>query len=104
LSLGYGYADPEFDDGTLSTGEVALCRTFSASESEFPVIPVDCVPIDLDGDGVFEDAAPDLSGKQLIRTSKHTLTASAELVKPLVRETDFLARIDATYRSKQYTD
>jgi iron complex outermembrane receptor protein len=104
LSLGYGYADPEFDNGTLSTGEVALCRTMSASESEFPVIPVDCVPIDVDGDGVFEDAAPDLSGKQLVRTSKHTLTASAEVVKPLVGETDFLLRLDTSYRSKQYTD
>jgi len=105
LSLGYGYSNPEFDDGTIATGETWYCNQLPASQSAFPVIPVNCVDFDANGDGMVDDQAPDLSGKQLRRSSKHTAVLTAELIKPFfVNNFEWMARFDLSYRSEQPTD
>jgi iron complex outermembrane receptor protein len=105
LSLGYGYSNPEFDKGTVATGETAYCKQLPASQSAFPVIPVTCVDFDANGDGVVDGQAPDISGNQLRRTSKHTAAFTAELIKPLSDNgLDWMTRLDVSYRSEQPTD
>ncbi len=105
LSLGYGYSDPEFDNGTIASGETFFCNQLAASQSAIPVIPATCVDIDADGDGMVDDRVPDISGNQLRRSSKHTAVFSAELVKPFfVDGLEWMTRLDVSYRSEQPTD
>jgi len=105
LSLGYGYSNPEFDGGTVASGETYFCNQLPANQSAFPVIPVTCVDIDPDGDGMVDDQAPDIGGKQLRRSSKHTAVFTADLVKPFfVNNFEWMARLDVSYRSEQPTD
>lgn len=104
LSLGYGYSNPEFDNGTIASGERFFCRQLPASESEFPAIPVRCVDIDPDGDGVPVQV-PDISGNQLRRSSKFTGFFTAELIRPFfVDGLEWMGRFDLSYRSEQPTD
>jgi outer membrane receptor protein involved in Fe transport len=105
LSLSYGYSNPEFDDGTIATGETFYCKLLPASQSAFPVIPVTCVDFDADGDGTVDGQAPDLSGNQLRRTSKHTASFTAQLIKPFfIDGFDWMTRLDVSYRSEQPLD
>jgi len=105
LSLGYGYSNPEFDKGTVATGETAYCKQLPASQSAFPAMPVTCVDFDANDDGVVDGQAPDISGNQLRRTSKHTAAFTAELIKPFfVDGLDWMTRLDVSYRSEQPTD
>ncbi len=105
--LGYGYANPEFDDGTLSTGDVRSCDTLPGDVSAYPLLPINCVQFDSDGDGSvggLDKSAPDISGKQVIRTAKHTFSAFMEATKPIGPTFDAFLRGDVSYRSKLYQD
>jgi iron complex outermembrane receptor protein len=103
LSLGYGYSNPKYDNGTIASGETFYCDQLAGSA--IPAIPVTCVDVDPDGDGVIDGQAPDNSDKQLRRSSKHTAIASAEWVTPsFIEGLDWATRFDVSYRSKQPTD
>jgi iron complex outermembrane receptor protein len=104
INAGFGYADASFDDGTYSTGNTRLCDMKSAASSSFAPIPVECIQLDLDGNGVIDTTAPDLSGNQLRRTAKYTANLGVQYMAPLFGSTQWVARIDAAYRSKMYTD
>jgi iron complex outermembrane receptor protein len=105
LSFGYGYSNPEFDSGTIASGQTRLCDMLPASASAIPVIPVTCVDFDADGDGLVDDQAPDIGGKQLHQSSKHTAAFSAELVQPFfVEGLEWMTRFDVSYRSEQPSD
>ena len=47
---------------------------------------------------------PDISGSQLPRTSKVTASLGLEYSRPILSDANLLARLDASYRSKQYSD
>ena len=106
LTLGatFGYSNPDYDGGTLASGDAALCDLVTDGSSAFPQVPVDCVGIDSDGDGVDDDFAPDISGNRPIRTAKRTASFFAEAVKPITSELDLLLRFDMGWRSKMNTD
>jgi iron complex outermembrane receptor protein len=100
----FGYADPEYDNGTIASGDRTLCDFKDAGDTAFPLAQVKCVPVDSDGDGVFDDEAPDISGKRPIRTAKRTASFFAEAVRPIGPDLDVLFRFDVGYRSKMNTD
>jgi len=106
LNAAVGYSDPKFADGTLAPSLINLCKTLPASGSAFPQIPVNCVWKDIDGNGIRADSEvqPDIGGKQLPRTSKVTGSFGVEYAQPVFGDSRLVARLDATYRSKQYGD
>ncbi len=94
-----GYADSTFDNGTLSVGESRLCEMISdPDQTAFPLIPVDCVPTP------GGKAAPDISGNRLLRTAKTTASGYAQLIYPAFGDAEWLARLDASYRSELTQD
>lgn len=100
VGANFGYADPDYDGGTISQGDATLCNLKDAGDTAFPLVPVKCVPIDSDGDGTFDDEAPDISGKRPIRTAKRTASLFVEAIRPLTSELDALLRFDVGYRSR----
>ncbi|MEH6548853.1 MAG: TonB-dependent receptor [Pseudomonadales bacterium] len=100
ISGGYGYADVTFDDGTLYSGGAALCRLQPADNSDYPVLPINCV-LDPAGSG---DSFPDMSGLQPRRSSDTTANFATTYTRPLGDSLDWFAQADASYRSKQYMD
>ncbi|HPF27693.1 MAG TPA: TonB-dependent receptor [Steroidobacteraceae bacterium] len=103
-SLGYGYADSSFGDGALSIGDRALCTATPPAGSPIPAIPLNCVQFGVNPSTQAPLLAPDISGLQLRRTSKHTATATLQYSRPAFGDWDFTGRFDAGYRSKQYHD
>ncbi|MEE4186679.1 MAG: TonB-dependent receptor [Gammaproteobacteria bacterium] len=101
---GVGYTNPEYDDGTLASGDASLCDYLPADQSAFPGLPINCVDIDSDGDGAFDDLAPEIGGTRPIRTSKVTANAFVQAIRPVNATWDWLGRVDAGYRSEQPTD
>jgi iron complex outermembrane receptor protein len=101
----FGYNDSTYDDGTIAFGDARLCDLFTAPGStSIPLVPVNCVVIPgLDRSG-NPDKAPDIGGKQLIRTSSHTASFLAQIIRPATPTLDALLRFDLSYRSKQYQD
>jgi len=95
---GMGYTDPEYDDGTIASGEAALCGYLPADQSSIPTLPINCAPV-IDG-----SLAPDISGLRPIRTSKVTANAFMQAIRPVTSNWDWLGRVDAGYRSEQPTD
>jgi hypothetical protein len=81
-----------------------LCGFLDASASAFPTLPINCVDIDSDGDGVNDALAPDISGLRPIRTSKHTGSLFLQGIRPLTSSLDWMGRLDVGYRSEQPTD
>lgn len=104
VDVAVGYSDPKFAQGTLSATLANLCRTLPASRSQFPVIPITCVSRDVDGNGTIDLTQPDIGGAQLPRTSKVTGFVGIEFNAPLRGDSRFTARLDTSYRSKQYQD
>ena len=106
LNASVGYSDPKFADGTLAPSLIQLCKTLPPSASTIPQIPVNCVWKDLDGNGVRADSEvqPDIGGKQLPRTSQVTSSFGVEYSQPVLGDSQLVARLDASYRSKQYGD
>lgn len=94
-----GYADSTFDDGTLAVGDSRLCDMIDdPAQTAFPLIPVTCVPIP------GGKSAPDISGNQLIRTSKATASAYGQYVRPAFGDAEWLVRTDVSYRSDMTQD
>lgn len=99
IGANYGYADSTFDDGTIAFGDSRLCDLITnPALTAFPQVPVDCVPIP------GGKNAPDISGNQLLRTSKSTASLFGQIIRPAFGDTEWLARIDAGYRSKMAQD
>jgi iron complex outermembrane receptor protein len=84
IFVGYAYANPEFDNGTIDNGLRNIC--------------IDDVP------GIEPACTLDVSGNQLPQSSQHTATFSADYRAPLTSNLDWFARIDVGYRSSQYTN
>jgi iron complex outermembrane receptor protein len=82
--LGYAYANPEFDSGTIDNGLRNIC--------------IDDVP------GIEPTCTLDVSGNQLPQSSQHTATVSADYRGSLSATLDWFARLDVGYRSSQYTN
>lgn len=101
LGGGVGYTNPEYDDGTIASGEASICDYLGAGDSAFPQVPVNCADINIGG---VPDQAPDISGLRPLRTSKLTANAFVQSIRPLTAEWDWLGRLDAAYRSEQSTD
>lgn len=101
IDANLGYSDPKFGDGTYSSGDAALCRTLGAGASAFPVIPITCRSRIVGTTTVIQ---PDISGNQLRNTSKSTAALGVEYSQPVFGDSQLVARVDATYRSKQYQD
>jgi iron complex outermembrane recepter protein len=94
-----GYADSTFDDGTIAFGDSRLCDLITdPTKTEFPLVPVTCVPIP------GGKSAPDISGKQLLRTSKTTASAYGQYVRPAFANHEWLVRADVAYRSRMSQD
>jgi iron complex outermembrane receptor protein len=110
ISGGYGYADAEFADGTFYSGGKSFCALLPAGpsipmvSSDIPQMPINCVLIDEDGDGVGDTLYPDMSGLMPKRTSKHTAYLAVEYRQPMTADADAFVRVDASYRSKQFVD
>jgi iron complex outermembrane receptor protein len=104
LEANLGLANPKFGSNTFAAGEAALCRTLPAASSPYPVINVNCVARDIDGNGTIDATQPEISGKQLRRTSKVTANLALEYARPVFGDSRLVARVDANYRSKQYQD
>lgn len=105
LALGatVGYANPEFNDGTVAFGDSRLCDTISdPALTAFPLIPVTCVPIT--SLPTAPKSAPDIGGNQLLRTAKTTASVFGQYAHPLFGDTDGTVRVDAGYRSKMSQD
>jgi outer membrane receptor protein involved in Fe transport len=66
-----------------------------------PQIPVNCVTRNIGG---VVRIQPEISGLQLPRTSRVTSNIGLEYSHPVLTDSSFVARLDATYRSKQYAD
>jgi iron complex outermembrane recepter protein len=99
-----GLSDPKFASGTFTPSLNALCRTLPAASSPYPVIPVNCVGLDLDGNGTVDSVQPDISRNQLPLTSRLTTVLGLEYTRPVVGDGRVVARLDGAYRSKQYQD
>lgn len=84
LFMGYAYANPEFDNGTIDAGLTNTC--------------IDDVP------GVEPVCTLDVSGNQLPQSSKHTGTVTLDYRASLTAALDWFARLDVGYRSSQYTN
>lgn len=99
-----GISDSKFASGTFTPSLIALCRTLPAESSPYPVVPVNCVGLDLDGDGTVDSVQPDISGKQLPLTSRVTANLGIEYARPAFGNGRVVARLDGTYQSEQYSD
>ena len=99
LDASAGYADPKFDDQTYAQSLERLCTLTATS-----TVPVTCVGRDIDGNGTIDRRQPDISGKQLSRTSKTTASVGLQYSRPIFADTMLVARLDTAYRSKQYGD
>jgi outer membrane receptor protein involved in Fe transport len=64
-------------------------------------IPVNCVTRSIGG---IARVQPKISGFQLPRTSKVTGNIGLEYSQPVLTDSALVARLDASYRSKQYAD
>jgi iron complex outermembrane receptor protein len=104
----YGYANPEFDDGTIAVGDGRLCDMITdPNETDIPLIPVTCVPsggTDFNIPNGTPALAPDIGGNQILRTSKTTMSAFVQAVAPVYGDTDALLRLDWSYRSEMTQD
>jgi iron complex outermembrane receptor protein len=97
-----GYSDPKFGDDTFAASLEALCRPMlSPTASTVRQIPVNCVTRSIGG---LTRVQPDISGLQLPRTSKVTSNIGLEYSRPVLGDSSLVARLDASYRSKQYAD
>jgi iron complex outermembrane receptor protein len=102
LDAALGYSDPKFANGTFAASLEPLCRPMvAASASTVPQIPVNCVARSIGG---VARTQPEISGLQLPRTSKLTSNLGLEYSQPVLADSNLVARLDASYRSKQYAD
>ncbi|MCP4924557.1 MAG: TonB-dependent receptor [Gammaproteobacteria bacterium] len=100
LSAGYGYNDTEFDNGTIQTGAGTSCNNqMDPATSAFPELQLNCTT-----DPATGVIAPDISGKQLQRTSGSNAMAIVEYVRPLFGDYELFLRGDASWRDKVYND
>ncbi len=86
FNIGYAYADPTLDKGTLDRQIIASCG-------------VDGTLCTIDPATGFAD----VGGSQVIRTSKHQLNASGTVTMPISSSWNAYLRADLSYQSKQYT-
>jgi iron complex outermembrane receptor protein len=100
ITLGYGYNDASFDDGTLYSGGAALCALADPATSAYPGLGANCVA-DPEGSGAF---FPDISGLQPRRSSDQTANLALLYSRPINANLSWFAAADASYRSKQFMD
>jgi iron complex outermembrane receptor protein len=97
-----GYSDPKFGDDTFAASLEPLCRPMlPGTATAVPQIPVNCVARSIGG---ISRTQPKISGLQLPRTSKLTGNVGIEYSHPVLTDASLTARLDASYRSKQYAD
>ncbi len=94
-----GYADPKFDSQTYAQSLERLC-----TQTTNTPVPITCVGRDIDGNGSIDRFQPDISGKQLTRTSKLTASLGLEYSRPILSDAKLVARLDAAHRGKQFGD
>lgn len=94
-----GLSDPKFNNGTYAASLETLCRTTTVN-----AVPITCVGRDIDRNGTIDRIQPDISGKQIPRTSKMTASLGLEYAQPVFGDSKLVARVDAAYRSKQFAD
>ena len=95
-----GYADPKFGSGTFAASLEPLCRPMLAVGA-VTQIPARCTTRTI---GTTTRTQPDISGNQLLRTSKVTSNLGVEYSHAVLDDARLVARLDATYRSKQFSD
>lgn len=100
LDANLGVSDPKFDGNTYAASLESLCRTLTTTSP----IPLNCVARDIDGNGTIDRIQPNVDGKQLPTTSKLTASLGLEYRQPVLGDASLVARLDAGYRSKQYSD
>ncbi len=93
------YADPKFDSQTYAQSLERLC-----TQTTNTPVPITCVGRDIDGNGSIDRFQPDISGKQLTRTSKLTASLGLEYSRPILSDAKLVARLDAAHRGKQFGD
>jgi iron complex outermembrane receptor protein len=94
-----GFSDPKFDSQTYAQSLERLC-----TQTAVTPVPITCVGRDIDGNGTIDRFQPDISGKQLLRTSKVTASLGLEYSRPIFSDAKLVARLDGAYRGKQYGD
>jgi iron complex outermembrane receptor protein len=75
-----------------------------AATNAVAAIPVNCVSRDIDGNGTIDKIQPNVGGNQLPTTSKFTASVGVEFRQPVFGDSNLVARLDASHRSKQYGD
>ena len=102
MDAALGYADPKFDSDTYAASLEPLCRPMlTGTATTVAQIPVRCVTRTI---GNSTRTQPDISGNQLLRTSKVTGSFGVEYSRPILGDSNLFTRLDASYRSKQYSD
>lgn len=102
IDAALGYSDPKFGNDTYAASLEPLCRPMlSGTATTVPQIPANCVTRSIGG---ISRTQPDISGLQLPRTSKLTSNIGLEYTYPVLTDASLVARLDASYRSKQYAD
>ena len=89
FNFGYAFVDPKYTEGTLVTLEGLI----------------DCEIVGIPCDAPDGSSTGDISGKQVIGTSKHSIVTGLGFDVPVGRQDwAFISRIDYSYKSKQYID
>lgn len=102
IDAAVGYTDPKFGSNTFAASLEPLCRPMlTGSATSVPQIPARCAARTI---GNQTRIQPDISGNQLLRTSKVTTSIGVEYSRPVLADSRFFTRLDANYRSKQYSD
>ncbi|MCU0759694.1 MAG: TonB-dependent receptor [Steroidobacteraceae bacterium] len=102
IDAAVGYSDPKFGDDTFAASLEPLCRPMlPGTATAVPQIPVNCVARSIGG---ISRTQPKISGLQLPRTSKVTSNVGIEYSHKVLTDAAIVARLDASYRSKQYAD
>jgi iron complex outermembrane receptor protein len=95
VNAGLGYTDPKFQDSAYdySANVVASCALISSCASRVKSVQ--------QPNGTFKSGVA-LAGLTTPFTSKVTFSLGTQIVRPLVGNWDYLARMDFRYESKQY--
>ncbi len=102
VDFNVGYSDPKFANNTFAASLEPLCRAqLAAGATSTPQINAKCTARTI---GTSTRTQPDISGKQLPRTSKVTAALGLEYSQPVFGDSNLVARLDTSYRSKQYAD
>jgi iron complex outermembrane receptor protein len=90
FDAGYSFVDPTYNDDAVDAGPRFSCGTGSLPGTTL-------CRFNAAGNAI-------IGGNQIARTSRHQLAAGVSFEQPIGGEWRALARVDASYRSKQFTN